>query len=390
MEALTHHATGPIVRITPDEIHIRDADYYDELYAKSGRMDKYDWMSGRFGNEGSLFTTAPDELHRIRRGALNPMFSKKKIIDFQPIIRSKLDKLVRALTTLSASGRPVVLSKAWGAYAGDIITEYAFSQSYNHLDVPDFEVTLQETVLSSAAVGHTTLQFPFLNPLMRSLPESWVTTLEPKIALTIQMQNDLDRQITAIKNGENEAVKHATHPTIFHELLENKDIPASERADARMRDEAQLIVAAGLMTVAWALSVTSYHIIRDPAIFAKLRAELVTAMPDATAPLDWLKLERLPYLTACIKEGIRLSYGVTARNPRLSNKSLRYGDRVIPPRTPVSMTIVDMNHDESVFPDSYTFVPERWLGEPKTAKGVPLERYFVGFGKGSRSCLGIK
>jgi cytochrome P450 len=132
------------------------------------------------------------------------------------------------------------------------------------------------------------------------------------------------------------------------------------------------------------------HIANKPHVFQKLRAELLQAIPDPMTPLDFLKLEKLPYLTACIREGIRLAYGITSRMPRLAHKSLQYKEWTIPARTPVSMTIVDVNHDEEVFPDSRNFVPERWLGNPKTKRGDSLERYFIGFGRGTRSCIGLK
>lgn len=159
----------------------------------------------------------------------------------------------------------------------------------------------------------------------------------------------------------------------------------------RLGDEAQLMIGAGLETTAWALTTTSYHIINNPPILKKLRAELEEAIPDPAAQPDLVYLERLPYLSACIQEGIRLSYGVSSRNPRISpDKPTRYKDWVIPAGTPVSMTIIDVHHDEHIFPNSRSFIPERWLDNPKTKNGVNLSRYFVSFGKGARSCLGIK
>jgi cytochrome P450 len=53
------------------------------------------------------------------------------------------------------------------------------------------------------------------------------------------------------------------------------------------------------------------------------------------------------------------------------------------------MTIPEVSHDESIFPDSHAFLPERWLNDPKTHDGVPLERFMVSFGRGTRGCLGI-
>jgi cytochrome P450 len=69
---------------------------------------------------------------------------------------------------------------------------------------------------------------------------------------------------------------------------------------------------------------------------------------------------------------------------------MKYKDYLIPAGTPVSMTSVDVHHDERIYPNSRSFIPERWLDNPKTENGSNLNRYFVAFGKGARSCLGIK
>ena len=140
------------------------------------------------------------------------------------------------------------------------------------------------------------------------------------------------------------------------------------------------MVAAGLVTTAWALNVTSFHIINQPKIFQRLRNELEKAIPDINAPLDWQQVEQLPYLNTCMREGIRLSYGVTARNPRLSSRPLIYKGWIIPPRSPVSMTIVDRNHNEDIFPDSPLFLLECRL-ENKTRRGADFGRYYFSFGK---------
>jgi cytochrome P450 len=50
------------------------------------------------------------------------------------------------------------------------------------------------------------------------------------------------------------------------------------------------------------------------------------------------------------------------------------------------MTSILMHHNETLFPNSYEFIPERWLGD----EGSALEKYMVSFSKGSRQCLGIK
>src|SRR5947207_15399845 len=112
---------------------------------------------------------------------------------------------------------------------------------------------------------------------------------------------DLARQVGEIRSGINEGHKKVKHPTVFHELL-NSDLPAGEKSDARLGDEAQLIVAAGLIPTSWALSVASFHILSDPWISQKLREELKTVQLTSSTPLDWVKLEQLPYLNGCVHE----------------------------------------------------------------------------------------
>lgn len=157
-----------------------------------------------------------------------------------------------------------------------------------------------------------------------------------------------------------------------------------------MMQEAQVIIGAAILTTSWSAAVASFHIINTPQIFQKLRAELETAIPDPAIIPAWQTLEELPYLKGCIREGIRLSYGTTARMPRVARKDLMYDNWLIPAGTPVSMSLIDLNHDEEIFPDSRSFVPERWVGNPTAPNGEPLEKYFAGFGKGARSCIGLK
>ena len=49
-----------------------------------------------------------------------------------------------------------------------------------------------------------------------------------------------------------------------------------------------------------------------------------------------------------------------------------------------------MHHNETLFPDSFSYRPERWLGNPKDPDNKKrLSRYMTAFGKGTRICLGM-
>ncbi|KAL3422375.1 cytochrome p450 family protein [Phlyctema vagabunda] len=378
---------GPIVRITPFEVHVEDSAYWDELYSRSARYDKYDWMKGRFGADTMTFTTASSDLHAIRRAPLNPMFSKRSIAKFEPVIQKKVELMCNGILKAKGSDQVLVLSNAFNAYAGDVITEYCFGFCYNHLESPGFKDNFHAAFMAVSAFGHLALQFPIMHPIMNAFPDWMTMKMTPDLYMILVLQKDLRVKISKIINGE--VSEKAEHPTIFHELLAS-NLPAQEKSLNRLGDEAQLFIGAGLETTAWALTTISYHLIDNPRILARLRAELEEAIPDPTAELDSLSLEQLPYLSACIQEGIRLSYGVSSRNPRVSpDKPTKYKDWTIPAGTPVSMTIIDVHHDEEIYPNSRLYIPERWLDNPKTNDGLSLSRYYVAFGKGARSCLGV-
>jgi cytochrome P450 len=179
--------------------------------------------------------------------------------------------------------------------------------------------------------------------------------------------------------------------TVFHEMIQS-DLPESEKYLRRLRDEAQTLVGAGLTTTAWSLTNASFYLLDNPTVLEKLRKELWEAIPDLSAPDAFAhqKLENLPYLRGCIREGIRLSHGVTGRNPRIWDTPLRFNEWTIPPGIPVSMTVTDVHFNEELYPKPKEFIPERWLNNPKAPDGSSMERYFVAFGKGPRQCLGIK
>jgi cytochrome P450 len=154
----------------------------------------------------------------------------------------------------------------------------------------------------------------------------------------------------------------------------------------RLAADAQVLVSAGSETTARALTFATYKLLTLPHILTTLKAELCEAIPG-TDPKDNISLaqvQHLPYLSNVVRESLRLSYGVVGRLARVwPNEPMPYQHWIIPAGTPVSMTSYDVHHDEAIFPQSFEFKPERWIGNPG------LEKYLVSFGKGTRQCLGM-
>ena len=94
--------------------------------------------------------------------------------------------------------------------------------------------------------------------------------------------------------------KKPTRLTIFNQLLdpdvaEGHVVPTVDD----LKDEAVSIVTAAADTTGNAMTIAAYNIISNETIYRQLTAELKEAFPDASAKLDYLALEKLPYLVCC-------------------------------------------------------------------------------------------
>ena len=138
---------GPIVRISPDEIHIQDIRFYDTLYANSRHSDKLKHLEHRFNNELATFATAEHRAHRTRRAAINPFFSKRKIAQHSPNIQKIMDKLCeRVKTEFLQNGNVLNLSNMWAAFNGDVVVGYCLEKSYDFILKPNFRAEFSDAI----------------------------------------------------------------------------------------------------------------------------------------------------------------------------------------------------------------------------------------------------
>jgi cytochrome P450 len=85
--------------------------------------------------------------------------------------------------------------------------------------------------------------------------------------------------------------------TIFNQLLdpdvaEGHVVPSVDD----LKDEAFSIVTAAADTTGNAMTIAAYNVISNETIYHKLVAELREPFPDPSATLEFLALEKLPYL----------------------------------------------------------------------------------------------
>ncbi|KAK4159685.1 cytochrome P450 monooxygenase sdnE [Cladorrhinum sp. PSN259] len=380
-----HVKYGPIVRINPYEVHIKDSEFYDDLYCANRKLDKYEWWCRCTGTMGSVFATVSHDHHRLRRAPLQPFFSARSVAQLENQLKSKIDKLSARLSDLIEKNQVVRFDAAFMALTMDTISDYAFGKDSKCLDEPDLGVNWREIMAGAVQCCPTLLQLPWLASLAKKLPVSVVSAINHHFGLYLEFQSVARENIRSIVEGKGEKPADGNgHPrTIFHAVLDS-NLPAHEKTIDRLCDEGSIIMLAGSETTAQNLGRLFFYLKHEPRVLAKVRQELDEAIPDPNQIPSWGALQQLPYLSATIKEGIRMSYGVSTRLPRISDVDITYKGYIIPAGTPVSSTPLFVLTDPALFPQPETFRPERWIEAAKT-----LDKYFVAFNKGSRQCLGI-
>lgn len=144
-----------MVRINPYELHVNSPDFYDTLYASAAsgrRTEKWEWSAKMFGTTKAAVGTTSHELHRVRRAALNPFFSRRSVTRLEPVIRANIDKLRARLEGFANTDEPVNVTDAFTALSADVIGGFAFGRSYGFLDAKDFNPGWHKLMLVSRAV----------------------------------------------------------------------------------------------------------------------------------------------------------------------------------------------------------------------------------------------
>ncbi|KAI9891308.1 MAG: hypothetical protein M1814_002821 [Vezdaea aestivalis] len=402
-----HQKYGPVVRINPHELSIHDPDFYNELYVSGSvrRTENYSHFANGIDFEGSHFLSTGHDLHRKRRKPLEPFFSRLGVAKLEPMVAELVAKFVGRLDELKGTHSVIRLDHAFVAFSGDVIGRVCCDDREEFLSDPEFApqwFDLLHTVIHSIPLF---MNFSWIIQLISLIPESLIAWADPRSQGFNNFKSMANNHI--IKAKQDKAAGKKQDPearvTLFRHLI-NTDLPESELSVERLAKEAQVLLGAGTVSTARTLDFICYYIMARPQIRQRLGEEVKDLMAQYPAKHpSWADLEKLPYLQAIIKEGLRLSYGVMHRLPRVSPdvdipfkqwklprgviKSslipLIFADLIN--QAPVGMSAYLMHSDPKIYEKPKEFIPERWLGDINPA----MNRSLVPFSKGSRNCLGM-
>ncbi|XDG05685.1 hypothetical protein ABKA04_005300 [Annulohypoxylon sp. FPYF3050] len=334
-----HKKYGPIIRISPWELHVSDSAFFNTLYCQEGRWDRYAFAWDAWGAEGPTIHTVDHERHKARRKPLAPFFSKAKVASSQDMIKRRVARLCDRISGIAKSGGKVNLGAAVTAMARDVSMEFILGKTYNSLDSDDFDVAVIHAAQGAGPLWRITK-----HRVMGDTKDIMATATSP----------------AQVDKGQR---------TIVHEILESK-LPPHDKSFQRVFEDVTSVSGAG-----------------NTEILQRLRAELNSAKVANSDVTELELLEKLPYLTSVIMEGLRLSPGIASRMARIApDRDLFYKEWRIPAGTPVGMTTILMHTDEKLYPEPLAFHPDRWMDGNGRRNA---DKAYAPFSKGTRMCLGM-
>ena len=191
---------------------------------------------------------------------------------------------------------------------------------------------------------------------------------EPRGGLRVAMAM-LDRPTYAVISQRRSVEDLGDRHDILSLLLRAETDEGETLSDREVRDELLTLVLAGHETTANSLAWTWERLVRTPDAYERLR-DAVRSDEGADESVE-----------AVIMESMRVRPVVPIVGRRVT-VPWRLGPYAVPAGTAVDMSILLLHHREDLYPDPFSFRPERWLGrKPGTYEWIP-------FGGGIRRCLG--
>lgn len=168
---------GPIVRISPWEVHIDDPAFFDTFYTNN-KLDKDAWFYRAFGDNGAAVGTAPWEQHKARRGAMAKFFSSANVAKLEPKVLARVQRLLDRVEEHRREGKVVDISNAYRCFATDVISDYAAPESRDFLSAPDFAASFNRVLRDFSEFMLWHRHFPIVFPIMNLIPKSIIAKMD--------------------------------------------------------------------------------------------------------------------------------------------------------------------------------------------------------------------
>ncbi|KAG0429800.1 hypothetical protein HPB47_023286, partial [Ixodes persulcatus] len=347
---------------------------------------------------------APLEKWRRLRSTVTPAFTTGKLRKMNDMIQKCAKLTAEHMKDTAESKSDQNIKKIYSLYALKVISSCAFG-----VDVEAQKEETQRIANFSENPFFTRVTFPIA---LQLLFQNFIGELHVK-----RFNEKAFEFFKEVSLGIIDARKKS--PFKYEDLLQNildaQDIHVGEKIDNNVKDKELLFHAdsdsnpngqksnrgltedevlsqcivmflAGIDTSSSVAAYITYFLALYPAVQERLRKEVDECFEIHGESLTYDIVSKLDYLNAVVCEGLRM-YPPASRLERTPHENYVLGDTgiVIPKGCTIVIPIYALHHDPELYPDPYTFNPDRFAA----ANIDSIHPYaFLPFGAGPRDCLG--
>ncbi|RBA15555.1 cytochrome P450 oxidoreductase [Fusarium proliferatum] len=399
------HKTKPIIRTGPNSLSFAGGQAIKDIYGHGTPCIKDESYIVGAGTHFHLADVVDKHEHARKRKVLSSAYALKNLEGWEYKVADKVQRMMNHFDKICTAPLPkgakfpdpqdVNLDfRAWSNFFSlDAIADIGLSEKLGLLDQGHdrveaqqtcgtvYEANLRECLYPTARKQSYLLwtydYYKLLNKISNVIP------FYRKMAESAKGWDDIVLRRAQIRLDRYH--KGEKLDDFFQALMEDKNGNSHELEWGEIVAEINIMMNAGSVTTAIALANILYQLILNPRVMELLRHELDSVLEPDEVVAPYEKVKHLPYLRACLDESLRL-WPPTPQNlgRQTPPEGLTIMGQYIPGNTSVGVSALVAHRDESIYPESEKFIPERFLGE----KGKELQSHFITFSAGARGCIG--
>lgn len=388
-----------VLRVSPNSVSVSDGAAIHTIYVREGGFHKdARYTNFNLGETMTIFSALDNEYRDARAKAVAPLFSPHRLraaCEPMGVIYQCVSEFVSQLKDFKLECRSrrakVDILDLCARLSLDVVTGYLLEERYcgltehRHLPVEGRRTAkLSMNPFIFAIVGFSRF----------SLLPNWLFRVLYSVSCQISSSEAVGKCIVAMDTFAQRLVSKAVEdgPDRRPDSYQSRLLAAGISPD-EVRVQCQAIIFAGADSTAVMLATVLFHLVQNQDCLRCLRQELqeLQGTDGDNNRNKAAGLHQPPYLRAVVKEGLRLGMANPSRLTRVvPAKGLWVGDVYLPPGTVVGAAPYVLHHDPVVFPDPFTFRPERWLDADMHMglKKPNMEKHLLMFGAGLRACIG--
>lgn len=370
------------MRTSPTFLSFIDPQAWKDIYGHrtaSYNTNAKDWRfysRPQKSGEYNINNIPADEHHgKVRRIFANAFFDRTLKLQ-EPLICRHVDKLVRNIhrLTFEEPAANIDMVQMYSFMAFDVMSDLTFGQATGMLDNGEISPWLK-------------IVYGYVKATNLMVVIRFIIVFRPFTGFVISRQ-DIDARNEHFKNSTrilDERLRRGRDEPDIWNLVETKN--EGLLTHGQVHANAAVFMSAGTETIATQLCGITYLLLSHPRQLERLLCEIRSFPHREDLSLE--QLRQLPYLNACLKEGLRLyppvAEGLPRRIARDSAPVLGYH---LAPDTTVYVSPYAANRSLVNFEDPNLFRPERWLLMSRYDSDHRSALQF--FSTGPRNCLGKK